>query len=594
VKYQEKEKFLIQKQKKLQKTAQTNKLNASEAAAMIERHRADVERLGEEASQLTENLKVEEAELAKITDETTHKTQGFSDQIAAKQKTLEPWTEKINDKRGQIAVAQSELDMIHEKANSSKVALAEAQAKIEQIEEAQKIKQAELKDCEKEKTSLEKEAQKVQLELQRMAQKEPELKNNLSSARSKAEEARSSAASVRSQGEVLTNLMRLKESGRIEGFHGRLGNLGTIDIKYDIAVSTACKALDNMVVDRVSVAEQCIDYLRRNSAGRARFICLDKLPPQNMAPIRTPENAPRLFDLIKPKSPEFAPAFYSVLRNTLVANDLDQANRIAYGSPRFRVVTLNGELIDTSGTMSGGGRSAIRGLMSSKLPVMASPEAIQKMEKEAEAHGRTYAEFLDQQRELQSRFREINDRIPELDVTMSKIKLEIESAVRNKADAERRIKELSQGKGASTIDKGRVAALEKKIEGLEAEIEQLQAETSEIEEEIEALKDKIMQAGGIKLRGQNSKVVGIREQLATINEQISAAEVQANKKEKERKKAEKTFSNAEAELEGMALELQGIQEDLKELERAARENQEKADEAKDVSRPENPIFWYVC
>lgn len=43
------------------------------------------------------------------------------------------------------------------------------------------------------------------------------------------------------------------------------------------------------------------------------------------------------------------PAFYYAIRDTLVANDLDQASRIAYGRVRYRVVTLKGELIETYG-----------------------------------------------------------------------------------------------------------------------------------------------------------------------------------------------------------------------------------------------------
>ena len=58
---------------------------------------------------------------------------------------------------------------------------------------------------------------------------------------------------------------------------------------------------------------------------------------------------PRLFDLIKVSDPKVKTAFYFALRDTLVAKDLDQATRIAYGKQRFRVVTLNGQLIDQSG-----------------------------------------------------------------------------------------------------------------------------------------------------------------------------------------------------------------------------------------------------
>ena len=480
-------------------------------------------------------------------------------------------------------MAKSELDIIHEKSNSARIALEEAQAKISTIEESREIKEAELEECRNEKVKLQKEAQKLQAELQKMGQKEPVLKNNLSGAREKADEARSSQASAKSQGQVLTGLMRLKDSGRIEGFHGRLGNLGTIDGKYDIAVSTACPQLENMVVDTVEAAQQCIEHLRKNNLGRANFICLDKLPNHDLSAIRTRENVPRLFDLIKPKSPEFAPAFYSVLNNTLVCKDLIQANRVAYGAQRWRVVTLDGQLIDKSGAMTGGGTSVSRGRMSSKLQAQISREAMAKLEQDRETLEQEYSISQDHQRKLTSKLRDINERLPDLDVTISKIQLEIESSARHKADAERRIKELGQVKGTSAADKSNAATLEKNIKGLEREIEALHAETAQIQEEIQELNDKIMEVGGIKLRGQKAKVDGIREQLDTKQQMMSGATGDRNKAQKALKKAEKVLASGDQELEGVSVELEEIQEAMKELERAASESQEKADEARAVS-----------
>lgn len=67
----------------------------------------------------------------------------------------------------------------------------------------------------------------------------------------------------------------------------------------------------------------------------------------------SPETVPRLFDLVKTKEEKILSAFYFALRDTLVANDLDQATRIAYGKTRYRVVTLQGQLLDQSGTCVG-------------------------------------------------------------------------------------------------------------------------------------------------------------------------------------------------------------------------------------------------
>lgn len=71
---------------------------------------------------------------------------------------------------------------------------------------------------------------------------------------------------------------------------------------------------------------------------------------KKMTKIQTPENTPRLFDLVKVKDEEIRQAFYFALRDTLVADNLDQATRVAYQKDRrWRVVTLQGQIIEQSG-----------------------------------------------------------------------------------------------------------------------------------------------------------------------------------------------------------------------------------------------------
>lgn len=53
--------------------------------------------------------------------------------------------------------------------------------------------------------------------------------------------------------------------------------MGAIDSKYDVAISTACGRLDNIVVDTVNSAQECIEYLKRYDVGRASFIALEKV-----------------------------------------------------------------------------------------------------------------------------------------------------------------------------------------------------------------------------------------------------------------------------------------------------------------------------
>lgn len=562
VKFDEKRKFLTDKQRKLEKTIANAEKSAAEAEETIEQCAEEISSRAEEIAALEERVQQEEAELAKIRDSLKGKTQVFSDQIAVKQKSLEPWKEKINQKQSAIAVAESELAILEEKANAGAVALEEMQTKISNIEEGRAAKLAELKECQAEKAKLEKEAKKVEADLDALAQMEPNVRAKVSNARQKAEEARSSLSQNQNRGNVLAALMRMKESGRIDGFHGRLGNLGTIDEKYDVAISTACPSLDNFVTDTVDAGQQCIEYLRKTNLGRGNFICLDKLRVRDLQPIQTPENAPRLFDLIRAKEDKFRPAFYHALQDTLVAKDLAQANRIAYGAKRWRVVTLDGELIDKSGTMSGGGKTVKRGLMSSKLVADTTQEQVSKLEGDRDSLEQKFQEFQDTQRELESRLRYLKDQIPQLDTKMQKIGLELQSAEKNLADAHRRVKELSKEHQPSQSDDNRVAVLKKEIAKLNKEVAKLHAETEGVEAEIKELQDKIMEVGGEKLRAQRAKVDAIKEEITSHNEETSNAEVKKAKAEKSKAKLEKDHAKATRELEAAVRDLEKLEEEV--------------------------------
>jgi structural maintenance of chromosome 4 len=55
------------------------------------------------------------------------------------------------------------------------------------------------------------------------------------------------------------------------------GDLGAIDDKYDCAISTACGPLDNIVVDTMNTAQQCVQFIKKNNLGIVTCIALDKM-----------------------------------------------------------------------------------------------------------------------------------------------------------------------------------------------------------------------------------------------------------------------------------------------------------------------------
>ena len=561
VKFDEKEKFLAGKQRKLEKTIQSSRLATSEAASLIERHCDDIVRMAGEISSLEESMKTESLELLQIRESLTGKTQAFSEQIAAKQKQLEPWLEKINAKDSSIAVVQSELEILREQASAGKVAFQALQDKILNIRELRHDKITEIECVKQERAKLEQELIKVTSEQQKMAEGEPKMRSQMVVARQKADEARASFSKSQSQSNVLKGLMRLKESGRIDGFHGRLGSLGAIDNRYDVAITTACPQLENLVVDSVEIGQQCIDHLRKNGLGRANFILLDRLSRQDLSPPETPEGVPRLFDLVKPRDEVFKPAFFSVLQNTLVADDLEQANRIAYGARRWRVVTLDGQMIDVSGTMSGGGTRVARGGMSSRLVNDTTRDQVLKLETNRDSLERDFQSFQDELRALGLRSKEVTSKMPSFDIRIQKISLEVESADRNLIDIDKRAAELSSQQQPSQDESPEIKILDLQLAKHQRELGDLRAQTSGIEAEIKELQDKIMEVGGIKLRGQKAKVEGLKEQIDTLGEESSNAEVAKSKATKDKAKHEKVCQQTEKDLTALARELEGLGEE---------------------------------
>ncbi|KAF8129892.1 RecF/RecN/SMC [Boletus edulis] len=588
---EERRKHANAKAKKLKKTLQEDEQAKAAAERTIQESSAKIDRKRAEIEEHEENLKKEEDLLESIRDSLKDKTQVFHDQIEVKQKELQPWVNKINAKKAGIVVATSERDALANKVAGLKDAVKNAQEDLEQQQATQQAKLGELNDLKAKKATLQKELQAHTKNFHDAQARVQELRGKVSSLRQRTEEAKSSQAASTSQNKVLDHLTRLKQTGRIDGFHGRLGSLGTIPDKYDVAISTACGALHNMVVDTVAQGQACINFLRSQNVGRASFMVLEKLSTERVNErIQTPENVPRLYDLIKPKDPKFLPAFYKAAGNTLVADDLEQANRIAFGSAkRWRVVTLAGQLIDSSGTMSGGGNHVARGGMSSKLAAdSVRPEVLRQYEQESDAAAREFEEATKALRTLEGEGERLALAGPELEMGVEKLAMAVNNGRKRLEDAEKRVRDLKAQSKPDARDVARIEALEEVIANATAELEQLQMKSGKIEDAIGELEKKILEIGGSRLLKQRSTVDGIKLHINLANDEITKAEVAKAKAEKDVvKHAAAIAGNATAvaeadeEIKQLETQLEEVKTYLEELKEKVEDAQTAAENSKD-------------
>lgn len=154
----------------------------------------------------------------------------------------------------------------------------------------------------------------------------------------------------------------------LHGIHGPVANLMNTERQYSVAIEIALGAkMQDIVVDREEDAKAAIQLLKRRDSGRATF--------QPLSSIRGSELREKgLADeygyigvasaLIQCEE-KYRAVFASMLGNTVVAEDLDCGIRIARKySNRFRIVTLDGQVINRGGSMTGGSVSRSAGILS--------------------------------------------------------------------------------------------------------------------------------------------------------------------------------------------------------------------------------------
>ncbi|KAI1316603.1 hypothetical protein EDD11_009728 [Mortierella claussenii] len=583
VQMQENRKHLKSKEKKITKALAADKHSLSDKQSWVRNHEADLVTHQSELEKLEKHLENAEQELENIRQSLKGKTEEFSQQIEVHQKELAPWTAQIVAKQSEADLVQSEHDLLQEKAKNQRAAYEDALEALRTLKSTQESKETEIEELKESIKASAGQIASVERKIAEMAQREKLLKDRANTARNRAEEARSSQQKTQSRSAVLNSLMRQRDLGKINGIQGRLGNLGAIDDKYDVAISTACPSLDNIVVDNVEVGQQCIEFVRKNNLGRVSLILLNKLANRDLRPIQTPENVPRLFDLVRPADPKFAQAFYSVMQDTLVAEDMRQANRIAYGQKRWRVVTLDGKLIDKSGTMTGGGNRVMRGAMSSTLSTGEfSPEAVEKLEHERDQAESVHRFLLQEKLSLERELSSTVASVPEMEMRLTMFKMDVDANEKRIVQSEKRVNMLKKEAEPNSADISKMKQLAKKATELRAEVTSIKKSAQTIEDKIKDLQNKILDAGVLKLRAQKSKVDGLKEQIEALGDKSTKTMVAKSKAEKDAVKLSAQIAKHDKELTEVSEDLQTLEQEIKEKTKEAVGIRKASEEAKQI------------
>ncbi|PIA44296.1 hypothetical protein AQUCO_01700121v1 [Aquilegia coerulea] len=581
LKHQEDFKHMKQKIKKL---GDTLKRDASKEEETLKESAESTDlrkKLEEEIPKLQKILLDEERVLEEIKEISKVETGMFRSELMEVRAELEPWDKQLIEHKGKLDVACAESKLLKDKHEDGRKAFEDAQQKMRNIKDEIKSKNEVIEKIHSSLNKHKSEAAEAR-EVEKECIKEQESLVPLEqAARQKFTELVSVMESERSQSSVLKAILQAKESNEIKGIYGRLGDLGAIEGKYDVSISTACSGLDYIVVETTDSAQACVELLRRKNLGVATFMILEKQADHKLDEIvHPPEGVPRLFDLVTAPCRQIKKAFFAALGNTVVAKDLDQATRISYGGNKEfgRVVTLDGALFEKSGTMSGGGNKPRGGKIKLSIQTTSvSGETVANVSGETVANAeKELTKLVDQLSGLRQRIAEAMRQYLASEKTMAHSEMdlaraqkEIDSLNEQHSYIEKQLDSLKAASQPRSEELARLVELKNTISAEEKELERLTTGSMKLNEKALELQSKIENAGGEKVEKQKAKVNKILSDIDKNNTEINRCKVLDLTGEKMIKKLRKGIEESNKEKERLIGEEENMCSIFKEIKQKA-------------------------
>ncbi|MCX8198253.1 MAG: AAA family ATPase [Candidatus Micrarchaeota archaeon] len=556
------------------------KIRLSTDAATLAQKRKEAERLDASAV----SMKAQADSLKKAQQE----TQSEIDSISAELSSI---AMKIQDFEKKEGVAQfsdgfsSKLELCSQKIMSAKERLASLDASAQNCRRMQQMRrqeaerlQASLSSAQEKEFQAEKEALlseikslDSQLESLFIREKEinrmlPELDKRLISLKEKAAALRASLSPS-----ALSMALRAVEEMRSEGMKGIFGTVSSLiscDQKYSQAVeASAGQRLNYVVVDTMDTAVKAISKLKERKAGRCTFIPLDTVRQPEEERASLPGCLGQIIDFIE-FDKALLPAMQYVFAGTYLFGSVQAARKAGIG--KARMVSLDGELIEKSGVISGG---AQKGSMLSK-------SSLDKAEMEAEQVKQERERLYSQLYSLRNEMSEKRKEKAAAEIRLKSIEIE-SSAAAEKEEMRKKAQQAIAEISAS------LASLAKEEEELSKEKELLSSQLSMLAKEYEALKRQQHEAAEKeKQEGAESKrkLLQMHSHRSSLEERMSAKRQELARLEAELAQKQKELSENEKMRQECRKEIASLEAAIKEGSQIQAEKEKKLSEASAASQ----------
>lgn len=436
-------------------------------------------------------------------------------EIEEKDKLIEKTQEEVNKLREN----QQELLREKDKTENKLQGIDEKIAKLAEVEKENKAQVEKLKQFQKE-------FKQATLDLSKALQEDSSLSAQQSTAQSKLMSRREEHSKLTAKSAALRehiaggDAIKSILNSNIKGVHGLLSELGDVKKEHALALEVAAgPRLKSIVVETDEVAAKCINELKKNKSGTASFIPLNKIKSTITDPKVTNAKGQGVIgpaiSLIS-YDKKYENAFQYVFGNTLVVDDIATARRIGVGT--IRMVTLTGDMVETSGLMHGGFRQRSR---DATFIDKETKDDIKKLDKEiGELEGVLHKVTINRKdnEELITRLRELKANL-EADIIKLEKLLRLDEA------------DIGSDKEQKTTLKKQVADLEKQLEKTTGDVSHKNRMLADLKMSKQKLRDQINQLRNPALLAE---ITSYEQKKNELKEEIGNLKLEVRKAESER------------------------------------------------------------
>ena len=233
---------------------------------------------------------------------------------------------------------------------------------------------------------------------------------------------------------------------------------------------------------------------------------------------------------------------------------MEQARSIAYGKQRFRVVTLDGSVIEMTGTMSGGGRP-MKGRMGQSVKTKTAISRNSMSERDVEALSITAQNIQARINDLQHQQGMLEEEIKALtmsirlkDQEVNRLQLQVKSLIEQIPRLEDQLAKQKKKADSTKTDPAKTHDLKQKVEDSKVEYENKETEVENIQMKVNALNQQIKEISDNKVKFVKEKIVKLAKQIEKFTINVNKLTVEINTIDRNIQKAEESIENAKADI----------------------------------------------